>query len=1025
MPGDFSRRTFNPQKRYAGVEAQQGRVLTDADVNEQLDIGQHRTQTEAIDAIGRCGVPKTVGGFRIDKTPDGGDLLISPGRAYVEGVLCELDASPAGLSFPQGASAVQAAVGSLIVDDRPLEIGHWVEISADNGPKKVIRITGVTAQTRLLSFDTNIAQYRLLPNPVIRRITTYLTQPDYPDPALAGPSVSPPGFEAVVLDEGTYLVYLKAWQREVNALTDPHIKEVALAGPDTATRLKNVWQVNLWKVTPPPASKPDCATPFPTWTEEIAAGTGRMNARAVSTAGAAKPCLVPATSGFRRLENQLYRVEVHSGGPRAQATFKWSRENASVETRIKVSGSTIIADDLGKDEGLGFKGGDWAEILDDASELKGVPHPLIQLNPPDPATREITTGASISTFSNQPALTLRRWDQTGAGATNAGVKITAGWMDLEDGLQVSFSEGTYRSGDYWLIPARTGTGDVEWPPFDVPNINPIPQSPLGIKRHYCRLALLTVAKFGAITEIQDCRNLFPPLTALTAADVSYNPSNCKTLVGVKNVQQALDGLCSGSAGPCTFVATPGGNIQALFDAIASGGDAEICFPVGTYTLPATVVVKNKGQLKVSGVGPGTRLVAASAESALRFENCLSVTVRDLAAETGITGAATQETTDLNGTLTFDNCGDVDVANVHLMCAGGPVRAGTCVTMRSATSVRSARVSDCRLRVGHLQSGVLLVNAGRAEVRGNVIDPAPKQPLLQVAALLQDAGYRAMLRARLIGKPVLGVTPPPGGVANAKIQFGQHTIHFATPPLLKNDWQPLLNAKPPAGNVATLTPTALLKHLKTLADQVLTEPAVRNTSVRFVQWFTDLVQTDEAIAYQGIVVGGSQAGDVRVADNTISGVLQAVHIGVSHRVPVVNQQPDVAGTISVTGNTAEVVLPQDARRRDRHGLFVGNCTSLMVENNHLRLRRLTGTQDIPIEGMRLYGFMGRKVIVRHNHVVGFPIGVTVTPRFPYPALSTVAWLVADNMFETVQTPVNLPKAPHAGAPVTEQGNKGFP
>jgi len=189
MSGDFSRRSFNREKRYAGVQAQQGRVLTDADVNEQLDIGQHRTQTEAIDTIGRCGVPKALGGFKIDKTPDGGDLLISPGRAYADGVLCELDASPVALSFPQNASAVQAAVGSLTVDDRPLDIGHWVEISADNAAKKTIRVTAINTASRLLSFDTNIASYRVLPNPVIRRSTTYVTQPYYPNPALTRPSV--------------------------------------------------------------------------------------------------------------------------------------------------------------------------------------------------------------------------------------------------------------------------------------------------------------------------------------------------------------------------------------------------------------------------------------------------------------------------------------------------------------------------------------------------------------------------------------------------------------------------------------------------------------------------------------------------------------------------------------------------------------------------------------------------------------------------------------------------------------------
>ncbi|WP_348541661.1 DUF6519 domain-containing protein, partial [Streptomyces sp. MZ04] len=38
------------------------------------------------------------------------------------------------------------------------------------------------------------------------------------------------------------------------------------------------------------------------------------------------------------------------------------------------------------------------------------------------------------------------------------------WLDLEDGVQVWFEAGgTYRSGDHWLVPARTATGEVVWP----------------------------------------------------------------------------------------------------------------------------------------------------------------------------------------------------------------------------------------------------------------------------------------------------------------------------------------------------------------------------------------------------------------------------------------------------------------------------------------------------------------------------------------------------------------------------------
>src|SRR6266511_2915001 len=94
MKGDFSRKTFVAEKHYAGVLMQQGRVQLDADWNEQLAIQRHRDYTEAEDVIGPCGAPKHNAGFLVQPTLDGQDLIVSPGRFYVHGRLCELESTP-------------------------------------------------------------------------------------------------------------------------------------------------------------------------------------------------------------------------------------------------------------------------------------------------------------------------------------------------------------------------------------------------------------------------------------------------------------------------------------------------------------------------------------------------------------------------------------------------------------------------------------------------------------------------------------------------------------------------------------------------------------------------------------------------------------------------------------------------------------------------------------------------------------------------------------------------------------------
>ena len=328
MPGDYSRRLFRKSKHYSGVLMQQGRVQLDADWNEQLDLQLYRTETEAIDVIGRCGVPRKNGGFLIGAGSGAQDLTISAGRIYVDGLLCELE-----------------------------------------------------------------------------QASTYTTQPYLPNPDLTSvitsPPTSPPGpTRRLSVPDGHYVVYLDAWQQERTALDDQSIREVALGGPDTTARLQNVWQVKLQSVavTSPPTSPPGgfvCKTPFPEYQQLIAPSTGTLNARTSPPKPEDDPCLLPPTSGYSGLENQLYRVEIQTGGTLTGAggpvTFKWSRDNASVETSVvSIANDVATVKDTGKDELLSFANNQWIELVNEESTLKAKPNPMVQIDSVAPATHEIT-----------------------------------------------------------------------------------------------------------------------------------------------------------------------------------------------------------------------------------------------------------------------------------------------------------------------------------------------------------------------------------------------------------------------------------------------------------------------------------------------------------------------------------------------------------------------------------------------------------------------------------------------------------
>src|SRR5262245_24679322 len=92
MKGDFSRHTFAAENRYDSVLMQQGRVQMDADWNEQVAIARYRTERQTIDVVGPTGAPTLAPGFEVSIDAQLG-LIVSGGRYYVDGLLCEAPAS--------------------------------------------------------------------------------------------------------------------------------------------------------------------------------------------------------------------------------------------------------------------------------------------------------------------------------------------------------------------------------------------------------------------------------------------------------------------------------------------------------------------------------------------------------------------------------------------------------------------------------------------------------------------------------------------------------------------------------------------------------------------------------------------------------------------------------------------------------------------------------------------------------------------------------------------------------------------
>jgi hypothetical protein len=421
MKGDFARRTFDPRLNFSRVLMQQGRVMVEADWNEQVGILLHNLRTFIADFAGPA-VP--IGdAFKIEVTDE--DFTISPGHIYVDGILCVNDDETA----------------------------------------------------------------------------SYLEQPYLPEPKT--------GFS------GSQLVYLDVWERHLTHVQAPAIREVALGGPDTASRAKVIWQVRLH-------SDADVTCEYVTenWSDFVNEWQPRFRGALAARAhtpdtGPDNPCILPPTARYRGDSNRLYRVEVHSGGSAGTATFKWSRENGAVVLPVVLSGELAHVESLGTDDRHAVNVGDWVEILDDHIELRGEPGVLAEVEVVDAVARTLklsAVGGSIPDFPDDGSThpILRRWDYRhgrengGEEGADGAIKIEEGvWIRLEDGVEVEFAPRQeeplhlYRTGDYWLIPARTETGDVEWPRDGG---DPAAVEPDGIDHHYAPVAV----RLAGSVDVTDC-----------------------------------------------------------------------------------------------------------------------------------------------------------------------------------------------------------------------------------------------------------------------------------------------------------------------------------------------------------------------------------------------------------------------------------------------------------------------------------------------------------------------------------------
>jgi len=212
---------------------------------------------------------------------------------------------------------------------------------------------------------------------------------------------------------------------------------------------------------------------------------------------------IAAPGGYSGLESHLYRVEIHEGGTVGSASFKWSRDNASLAVGIDefVDSDTVRISPAWRRRAEALGVGDWVEVSGRSSDGAGTVGTLARIEDVRDSDDLVRLDRAVSRHRDEGHPYMRRWDQR-EGPT---LPVATDLVELESGIEIQFADGLFHSGDYWTVAARPEGPTLRWSE---------PAPPEGIHRRLAPLGLVTWERSGPV--IRDCRRVFRPLTDVEA-----------------------------------------------------------------------------------------------------------------------------------------------------------------------------------------------------------------------------------------------------------------------------------------------------------------------------------------------------------------------------------------------------------------------------------------------------------------------------------------------------------------------------
>ena len=538
---------------------------------------------------------------------------------------------------------------------------------------------------------------------------SYRTQKDW----LQQPHAIDPGPDAERYD----LVYLEAWQQPVGAVEDSELFEVALGGPDTSMRIRNMYRIRL----EPDVKSNDCALAWQKlvkgWTANKKGTLNQEHERipdvtltvSYSSSGVQNDLCTPSVAGgYLGAENQAIRVQFVDNDH-----FTWGFDNASPLYRVEVNttGETVTLLTDPKDQAHWPLAGQiveilpWSAVLPNGEKLAEIQKHLSGVKSsydPDEGTLTLTTplskdfGKEWTSRADKTELQkpseyffMRVWNRGADRTSEPEIAFTPGApVSLGNtGLQVTISGDDRIPGDYWIIAARPETPNTVVPWELEEGI-----APHGVRRFYAPLAVIQwKSSEGGIEGkvVHDCRRIFHPLTDLQGC--------CTVTVG--------DGVHSQ------------GDFNDIQEAInhlpATGG--QVCILPGVYT--ENVLIEVKENITIRGCGEHSKIISetpsgesGTANPVIHVKHSQKIRIESLSVSADNTGV---------GILLEGSPREITLADLHISA-----------TTRSAIEVHDSQfitIRECRIHMSDVSGGPGIFFVGNdALIENNVIKVQPGQ-----------------------------------------------------------------------------------------------------------------------------------------------------------------------------------------------------------------------------------------------------------------------------------------------------------